>query len=180
MWSGQAGIQAGDSGWSGPDSCAVLGGEPSLPAAPRWNLRSWELKNQRRVPEGRAFRDHASPLFKKKPRTRKWRGPQGGHSGRGGGLIPTDVSSTPPHPLSPQPGTRVLQGGEVLRFPFGSPPSLTHEGDKLLPLAGPLLSFRSEEYEARTGVAGHQPQVGDYGLKFQQEPKGRRSFLGSA
>ena len=29
------------------DSCMVLGGEPSLPVTPRWNLRSWEFKNQR-------------------------------------------------------------------------------------------------------------------------------------
>lgn len=99
---------------------------------------------------------------------------------RGGCLIPTDVSSTPPHPLSPQLGRWVLQGGEVLGFPYGSPPSLTQEGDKPLLLAGPLLSFRTEDYEARTGVAGHGPQVGDYGLKLQQEPKGRGPFLGSA
>ena len=64
-----------------------------------------------------------------------------GPGNRGGCLISTDVSSTPPHPLSPQLGTCVLQGGEVLGFPFCSPPSLTHAGDKRLPLAGPLLSF---------------------------------------
>lgn len=162
----------------------VLGGEPSLPVALRWNLRSWEFKNHRTVPEGRAFGDHASPLFKKKLKTRKWCGPLGGSLRQqgsclvpvtGGCLISTDVSSTPPHPLSPQLGTCMLQGGEVLVFPFGSPPSFTHAGDKHLPLAGPLLSFWAEDYEARTGVAGHQPQVGDYGLKFQQEPKGRGS-----
>lgn len=70
----------------------------------------------------------------------------------------------------------MLQGAEGLGFSFGSPPSLTHAGDKHLPLAGPLLSFWAEDYEeARTGVAGHQPQVGDCELKFQQEPKGRGS-----
>ena len=95
---------------------------------------------------------------------------------RGGCLVPTGVSRTPPHPLSPQPGKWVLQGGEVLVFPIGSLPSLTLEGGQPLLVAGPLHSFWTEDYEARTAVGALQAQVGDYGLKFQQEPKGRGSW----
>lgn len=94
----------------------------------------------------------------------------GGHQAEGR-PTPQSQLDPPPHPLSPLPGTRVLQGGEVLRFPLALLHFSPMRGTSFCPLLG-LLSFRSEDYEARTGVAGHQPQVGDYGLKFQQEPEG--------
>lgn len=64
-----------------------------------------------------------------------------------------------------------LRGRSSLRSLFSVSPPAVGQADA--PPWAPLLSFWAPDYEGPTGAGALQSQVGDYKLRFQQEPKGK-------
>lgn len=147
-------IQAGDSGWSSPTAARSSAVNPPF-RPPRGGIleagssRTGESPRRKGLPG-------IMPLLcsRKKPRTRKWRGPQRVTQAEG---RPDSHRCHRPstHPLSPLPGTRVLQGGEVCAT---SPLALLHlsplRGQASAPCWASPLPSGLKITGARTGVAG--------------------------